>query len=160
VKEHISTTLKSGEKYYVRAFIRTKKYLIYGKLILYDLSQGNIVSEFNDHRKDITAVKFSHDGKLFATVGDDKMIRLYETGNLKPAVIPEGHKNWVRDLSFSYDCKVWIASPFEKYKIRIKGAANKILFIPNAGSDLIVVVATMNDGAMLIDAKNMKMKKF
>jgi N-acetylneuraminic acid mutarotase len=48
VKEHISTTLKNGVKYYVRAFIKSNNYLTYGKEVSFTSSgsEAAVIDDF------------------------------------------------------------------------------------------------------------------
>jgi WD40 repeat protein len=50
-------------------------------------------------------IRFSPDGNLVATSGDDRMIRLWDTTSGQLVRELEGHKDWVQTLAFAPDGK-------------------------------------------------------
>ncbi len=58
------------------------------------------------HRDIIFGISFSPDGRLLATVSQDKIGKLWDLRDGKQIAIFKGHKNWVRDVSFSQDGKL------------------------------------------------------
>jgi WD40 repeat protein len=58
------------------------------------------------HNSRVEAVAFSPDGKVLASCGRDKMVRLWEVSTGMPVRALKGHTNWVRDVAFSPDGKL------------------------------------------------------
>ena len=81
------------------------QYLVYGgsdnRVFVYDIAKNEITNTFSEHSDDITSIVFSPDGNYIATSSGDKLINIYGNGAL--ITILSGHKDWVRDISFSSD---------------------------------------------------------
>ncbi len=58
------------------------------------------------HHGEVTAVAYSHDGKLVATGGRDKTLRIWEHNTGRELRIINGHQYTVRSISFSSDDKI------------------------------------------------------
>ena len=73
-----------------------------GEVIIYDLIEKKQIRDFNEQSKNIiTAIEFSPDGKFLAVAGIDGLIKLYDMNNGQILTSLNGHKGWVRDISFN-----------------------------------------------------------
>jgi len=79
---------------------------------------GKCADEVKAHRRFITAVSFSPDGKLLASGADDKTIKLWEMPSGKLLKTLEGHKDDVRAVSFSPDGRL-LASGSHDHTIKL-----------------------------------------
>ena len=56
----------------------------------------------------VEAVAFSPDGKLLASAGGDKMVRLWDPATGQELRTLTGHTDWVRSVAFSSDGKLLV----------------------------------------------------
>ncbi len=57
------------------------------------------------HEDEVTAARFSGDGKLLATGGKDKTAKIWRVKDGSPTGVEMKHDDWVNDLDFSPDAK-------------------------------------------------------
>jgi WD40 repeat protein len=82
------------------------KYMAYGSMdgevLIYNLIEKKIIYELNEKSNNIiSAIEFSPDGKFLAVAGMDGLIKLYDLNNGQILISLNGHKGWVRDISFN-----------------------------------------------------------
>jgi WD40 repeat protein len=70
---------------------------------LWRLCQGDSIRTFRGHTAPVNAVAFSPDGKLLATVSDDKTLRLWDVTGKKPQTVLRGQTEKLNALAFSPD---------------------------------------------------------
>jgi WD40 repeat protein len=141
------------------------------KIFIYEAANMELITVLSGHNDWIRDVSFSSDSKKLISCGDDSKVFQWHLGNMnviKSTRLSNTLFNWITgvdynidNLSYSYCCfdgSVFIDTPFVKYKTRIKGPVNKVLFKPSEGSYLRVAVATMKSGVLIVDAINMKAK--
>jgi WD40 repeat protein len=68
---------------------------------MWDVQNGQCVRIFKDHRAPVTALAASMDGRLAASAGADKVIRLWDLGSGNLIKRMYGHEACVYSLSFS-----------------------------------------------------------
>jgi WD40 repeat protein len=59
-----------------------------GEALLRDLTTGEVRARLPGHTGNVTAVGFTPDGKRLVTAGEDNLLKLWEIGDLPPAVEP------------------------------------------------------------------------
>ncbi|MGI9444994.1 MAG: WD40 repeat domain-containing protein [Rubripirellula sp.] len=81
----------------------------YGRAVVFSTETGEVLHELGGHRDVLYAAKFSPDGKVIATAGYDREIKLWDSqsGELLRSMI--GHNGAIYDLAFSPDGKVLIS---------------------------------------------------
>ena len=80
-----------------------------GVAILYDIQLKEVIQQLEDHANNVTAVEFSNDGKLFATVGDAGSLLVYSFFDGEKFGIT-GHTGRVTDVAFSPDDRFIVTS--------------------------------------------------
>src|SRR5262249_16708511 len=58
------------------------------------------------HKREVTCVAFTADGKQVLSASQDKLIKLWDVDGEKVVQVFEGHKNWVTALAISPDGKL------------------------------------------------------
>ncbi len=69
-----------------------------------------IIEPYKGHTKWVNAVRFSGDGKLFASGSDDQLVKIWETETGKLLHVFRGHTNNINGLVFSKDNKTIFTS--------------------------------------------------
>jgi WD40 repeat protein len=95
-----------------------------GVIRIYDVATGQERLALEGHRKLISCVQFSPDGKLLVSAGEDGTVRLWDAANGKPLHQFEGHRGAVTCVAFAPDGRtvlsgsrdstalVWDVAPF------------------------------------------------
>ena len=93
------------------------KYIVKGKIdsiaVMIDIATGRIVKKFKGHSKMVFGFGFSSDGKILATCGGDKQIKLWNTETAEEIRTIKGHKDLVFDVKFSSDDKYLISGSWD-----------------------------------------------
>ena len=77
----------------------------YKKLILWELSKGNILFSLDGHQDRIDAVALSPDESYAASGGRDKTVRVWDLKTGKAVAVLTGHQKEIETLAFSPDRK-------------------------------------------------------
>ncbi|MBW4591662.1 MAG: caspase family protein [Brasilonema angustatum HA4187-MV1] len=87
------------------------------------VNERNILQEPNDKQNQVRSVRFSPDGSILASAGDDNTIRLWNVASGKEWHKFTGHKMRVNSVDFSFDGKL-LASASWDGKIKLWNLAN------------------------------------
>ncbi len=77
--------------------------------------RGGVLPNYVDH---VSSLSLSSDGRVAATAGRDKTVRLWDAGNLKPIATLAGHQAAVRSVAWSPDGSV-LASGSDDRTVRL-----------------------------------------
>lgn len=72
-----------------------------GDIVITDLQNEKEVHRLHPSDKEVTRVRFSPDGKLLASVGQDRMLRLWKTGTWEAVKTLSGHGLTIYGLAWS-----------------------------------------------------------
>jgi len=95
----------------------TKLNLVEAHSALFQASKGGHIDNpvsFQRHDKFVWAVAFSHDGKMLASGGADKTIKLWNIKEGKMLATFSGHESGVLSVAFSPDNKMLVSSSGDK----------------------------------------------
>lgn len=115
---HEVTTQNSGiEKVNSLHFSRDGERLVvgsglagaYGMALVYATQSGEVLHRLGGHRDVLYAAKFSPDGKMIATAGYDRVIKLWDSRSGQLLRSMKGHNGAIYDLAYSPDGKVLIS---------------------------------------------------
>ena len=111
------------------------------------------IRTFKGSKDTISQIKYSPDGKLIASAGWDKTIKLWDAENGKLIDILKGHKDGVNSIAFSPDGQTLVSGSEDK-TIKIWNVINKPKLIKTlAGhTDSIKAVAVSPDGKLIASA--------
>jgi hypothetical protein len=80
---------------------------------LFDPASGREKGLLKGHRGQIEAVAVSPDGRIIASGGRDRLIKLWSAESLRERATLSGHAGWVSSLAFSPDSKTLAAAALE-----------------------------------------------
>ncbi len=78
-----------------------------------DLQSGKVIQRFEGHNQAVWAYDLSPDGKILASAGGDRQIKLWDVESGKEIENLRGHREVVFDLAFSSDGKKLISSSWD-----------------------------------------------
>jgi dipeptidyl aminopeptidase/acylaminoacyl peptidase len=76
---------------------------LYGRVVVWNVANGEKLREWDGHRDALYAAVLSPDGKLLATAGYDRQIILWDLATGERRAVLAGHNDAVYDLAFSPD---------------------------------------------------------
>ena len=85
---------------------------------MWSLQDGRAVRLFQGHRASIMALAFSHDGKLLASAGEDRRIKIWDLTQGVLMKDLKGHSDTVYALAFNKD-NTTLASGKDAYKVQL-----------------------------------------
>ena len=71
--------------------------------LLYSLETYQALRRFQGHSSTLCGAAFSPDGKILATVGHDRMLRLWQTESATEKYAIVAHRDWIRSVAFAPD---------------------------------------------------------
>jgi WD40 repeat protein len=82
-----------------------------GDITLWNVTDGKLVRSLHDRHSDtVLSLDFSPDGKLIASGGADKQLRVSDVANSKQVKVFEGHTHHVMGVSWRADGRVLVSS--------------------------------------------------
>lgn len=121
-----------------------------GAILLWDVSEREVVANFGEHSGPVRAVAYSSDGKRIASASEDHSVAIWnsETGQKEANLI--GHKARVLAVAFSPDGQ-WLAScDFDNTIIRWDLKRKRAQWIIRPGAAGSTAIAITRDGRWLI----------
>src|SRR5204863_525923 len=116
---------------------------------LWDPTTGASRSTLRGHSSWVSAVAFSRDGQLLASVSDDKTVRLWDPTTRESSRTLERHSVMVRAAAFSHDCQLLASASIDKtvrlWDIKTRESIQEL----NPG-DLISKLSFTSDGSHLV----------
>ncbi len=125
-------------------------------IILWDLSSSKNIYKKTAHKAQINAIRFSPDGKYYASGSSDKTVKIWQQSNQRLIHTLKKHSRGVRDIAFARKRKI-IASAADDKKIIIwdytTGKQKQIM----TGHDFIISSIHFSvDGSALVSASRDK----
>lgn len=129
---------------------------------LYDSKSGQLIVSLDGHKKSVRDLCFNQDGTRLFSCGDDSRLIKWDIRNLnqiKKENIESFASDWLLSVDVSSDAcvisgldsKISVITNFGTNRGKIGVPVNKILFIPNLGNVLKLVVATRGKGVFILD---------
>jgi WD40 repeat protein len=141
-------------------------------IIIYDVKNNKLLASLTGHKSWVRDISFNGNGEKLISCGDDSRIITWNIADRNRIRKQEDSKfglSWFLSIAFNIDCvtyvsggmdgKVKIVGQYGEYITKVGVPVNKVLFKPNEGNYLKIALATRGKGAMLIDVRNMKLKK-
>lgn len=135
---------------------------------IYDLSNFTIIASLTGHSRWVRDLAFSGDGKTLISCGDDRRVITWNVTNLQQIYAKQTIRagtNWLLSVDIHPDNttyavgeiggRIAIKGLFAKYSKSTRFPIHRILFKPNEGINLKVVVASRGNGVFMMDAKDM-----
>lgn len=132
---------------------------------------GKLIATLRNSKSWVRGIAFNKNGTKLISCGDYSRINQWNIQNLKNIeFMPFKYYGLSRatSIDFCEDNKTYvfgslsgtveIIGHYGIYKKNIGAPVTKVLFIPNTGAMLKLVVATMSKGVILLSAENMKMR--
>ena len=132
-------------------------------LTLWDADTGDHVSTLEEHRRELTAVGFSPDGRWLATGGDDGRVHVWAAVNGQPA--KEGfarHRSKISALAWSPDSRLVLsiaheveaqsrspAAELAAVQLRELATGKTLISLSNAGAEVTTAAFSAN-GSMIV----------
>ena len=112
-----------------------------------------LIRTFKGSKDTISQIQYSPDGKLIASAGWDKTVKLWDAENGKSIDILKGHKDGVNSIAFSPDGQTLVSGSEDK-TIKIWSITNKPKLIKTltGHTDSIKAVAISPDGKLIASA--------
>jgi len=118
---------------------------------IWDAASRRVLHTYSGHTDKVLAVAFSHDGKLLASGGRDKMVFVWDlAGNALPRQLA-GHADQVYSVAFSTDGK-WVASASFDQKVIVWDVASGQPVKTLTGSNKMVAAIFSSDDRWLATA--------
>ena len=120
-----------------------------GEIKLWDLPSGAEVRTLSGHNGPVTGVAFSHDGRLLAGAGGDRVVRIWDTSSRRPLVTARGHRDWISGLAFGPQDD-WVATSSHDGTVRVwdttTGQERSVL---RGHTDAVACLSVRPDGGRL-----------
>ncbi len=136
---------------------------------IYDSSEGKLIAILEGHKKSVRDLCFDENGSFLFSCGDDSRLIKWDLNNksrIKIERVEDYYSDWLlsvdvtRDayVTAGLDSKINLITNFATYNGKIGVPVNKILFVPNLGNTLKLVVGTRGKGAFLLNSLQLNLK--
>lgn len=127
----------------------------------------NPAARLSGHGGPVNAIALSHDGKLVATGGDDRTVRIWDAATGKQEAVFRGHSGPVRSVDFGPDsrvvssgdrtARVWDLQPVKPLARLISGHKAKVVSVEFSPSGDRLVTASDDGTVRVCDASSDQM---
>jgi WD40 repeat protein len=132
---------------------------------------GQLIASLDGHKKCVRDLCFNKEGTRLFSCGDDSRLIIWDIRNrsqIKKEKVENFGHNWLLSVDVDrdvyvvsgLDSKINVTTNFGTYRGKIGVPVNKILFIPNIGNVLKLVVATREKGVFLMDTMQFEIKNY